>query len=198
MCRSKALLNVRPRLSVNHISDGRSADAKPPRERRDRDLARREESSDAANLPHIAFGQPCAAISRTAPPALRLGVSPMSLSSGRATLLVSVGSVLRLGAEPEMRRSNAPWVVATRTVVKRAQTSGNGSVVQLPRQAVSIHHLPVFADEHAMLAARCPCPEPTLAALVNLFPERGNAFLCRILAWHRDPLTSLGVGRQKS
>jgi hypothetical protein len=94
----------------------------------------------------------------------------------RATFRRHVLHVLRVGANPEVRRVTAGWMIAP---MKTTQSRGDGAIGQLPRDTMRAVGSPVDCNDAVSAIAPAAQPRPTLIcrSLIHQTPKpRGGGF----------------------
>ena len=91
----------------------------------------------------------------------------------RTAFLNHVSHVVFMGAEKQMRRIDAGWVIATGAVVQNVQTIRDRTVVQFPRQPMCIDDAwgTVAVERPIAIPSRAASPQPALARRVNVLPK---------------------------
>lgn len=125
-------------------------------------------------------------------------------SRSRASLMMSVVTILCAGSKPEMRRINARRIVPVWTVVKHAKSKWNGSFVENPRSPGCMNWRGRVSNSSCNLSIatrifRCR-PNPARFSFSNLVPESfwecwRKSLLCKVIGRNLDHNSSFNAVR---
>lgn len=104
-------------------------------------------------------------------------------SSKGATLFAGVFHVIFLGANKQMRRITAKWIISAGTVVAYAQSFTNRPVRQCPSNTVGLKVALVLGRESSVsseINAARPEPTPRFGFFSNVSPETRNLLWSKV------------------
>jgi hypothetical protein len=161
---------VCPAFSFDHKLDGRLAHAIGVREFSMRDAACGIERPDGSNV--------IGCQNRTAAPFAsrhRVWIDPcvMAIASRQSALALGVLLILAVGASEQMRRIDAPRVVAR---VAHIEAVGDGSVGEFVRDAMRVDHARpwtnrVIRELPVAIQSQAAGPQPAIGSFLNTRPE---------------------------